>query len=238
MRVDRPLLPGARPARLIARDATGSIGVSLRGGAVDIPGSEFVSALAARRSTAVLIGARRGGDPQVSLVRRQAGRWHVRRRFVLAQRPDSTCISADGNRMAVVGGGAPYVIDLTGGGTSPRQVPNARAPERHAGRCAVNDDTIATAIVRSSSSNANETILTVHERSGRRSTLRFTGPLPGGLWISARTGAVALQQNGRVHVVSKSGRRTTWSPVQAAAPDGGSRLRLFSLNGRSTVRSF
>jgi hypothetical protein len=161
----------------------------------------------------------------------------VKRRFALAQRADSTCLSADGSRMAIVGGGTPQVIDLTSGGTAPREVPDTRASERHAGMCAVSDDTIATAIVRSTSSGP-DTILTIHRRSGRRSTLRFTGPLPGGLWISARSGATALQQNGRVHVVSKSGRRTTWSPVQAAAPDGGSRLRLFSLNGRSTVRSF
>jgi hypothetical protein len=237
MRVDRPLLPGPGPARLIARDATGPIGVSLHGSAIDIRGSEFISALAASRSAAVLIGPRRGGDQHVSLLRRQAGRWHVRRRFALAQRADSTCLSADGNRMAIVGGGAPQVIDLTGGGTSPQQVPNTRALERQAGMCAVSGDRMATAITRSSSS-AQETILTTHEQSGRRSTLRFTGPLPGGLWISSRTGAIALQQNGRVRVVSKSGRRSTWSRVQAAAPDGGSRLRLFSATGGSTVRSF
>ena len=236
MRIDRPLLPGPAPARLIARDATGPTGVSLRGSAVDIRGGDFISALAASRSTAVLIGPRRG-DQRVALLRRQDGRWQLEHRFALAQRVDSACLSADGSRMAIVGGGAPQVFDLTGGGAPSRQVPSARASERNAGICAVGGDRVATAIMRGTA-GVNETILTVHERSGRRSTLRFTGPLPGGLWISARTGAIALQQDGRVHVVSRGGRRRTWPGVQAAAPDGGSQLRLFSSDGRSTVRSF
>jgi hypothetical protein len=103
--------------------------------------------------------------------------------------------------------------------------------------CAVSVDRIATAIM-SGSSSGQETSMTIHGPSGRRSTLRLTGPLPGGMWISARTGATAVQQDGRVHVVSASGRRSTWPGVEAAAPDGGSRLRVFSMNGRSTVRSF
>jgi hypothetical protein len=237
MRIDRPLLPGPGPARLIARDATAPIGVSLRGNAVDIRGSDFISALAGGRSTAVLIGPRGSRHQQVSFLRRQAGRWHVQRRFGLAQQADSTCLSSDGERMAIVGGGAPHVVDFANGGTSPREVADARADERNAGMCAVSADTIATAIIRSTS-NVQETSLIIHQPSGRRSTLRLTGPLPGGLWISARSGATALLQNGSLHVVSKSGRRSTWPGVRAAAPDGGSRLRLFSESGRSTVRSF
>jgi hypothetical protein len=123
MRVDRPLLPGPGPARLITRDAAAPIGVSLAGTAVDIRGSYFISALAASRSTAVLIGPPRAPDQRASLLHRQAGRWHLRRRFALGRRATSTCLSAYGSRMAIVGGGAPQVFDLTSGGTSPRQVP-------------------------------------------------------------------------------------------------------------------
>jgi hypothetical protein len=234
--IDRPLFPGPRPARIVSTP-TGASVVSLRGTAVDLPGTDVISALAADRASAVLVAPRGGQAQRGLLFRHGADGWRLASIFPLTQGAGSACLSPDGARMAIVGGGPPLTIDLTTPREAPRKIPTWRPLERSAGLCALGADRIATAIIRSTLT-ANETILTIHSRAGRRSSLRLTGSLPTGLWISARTGTTALLQNGAVVLVSRAGRRSTWSGIQAATPQGGSRLRVVSATGRFTVRSF
>jgi hypothetical protein len=222
---------------MIVTAATGTSVTSERRAAIALPGTDVISALAADQASAVLV-VPRGGQRQRGLLFRQ-GRdgWRLASTFPLAHGAESACLSAGGGRMVIVGGGPPRTVDLTAARKSLRKIPRWRSLERSAGLCALGGDRIVTAVLRSTLT-AYETLLTIRSEAGPTISLRLTGSLPAGLWVSAKTGTTAVLHNGNVVLVNRAGRRSTWPRIQAATAESGSHLRVLSATGRSTVRPF
>ena len=234
--IDRPLLAGSHPARLIPAPAGAAV-AGLRGGPVQLPGTDLISALSAEHAAAVLVAPRGARHQRGWLFRHGSDGWRLASVLPLGGGAQSACLNADGGRMAIVGGGPPRTVDLMSERPSPHTIPESRALERRAGICAVSDDHLVTAVMRATATT-NETILTVHSGARQHTSVRLTGSLPSGLWISARTGTTAVLRDGAVMLVHPDGHRDTWSGIEAAAPTRGSQLRVVSATGRLTLRSF
>jgi hypothetical protein len=236
LRIDRPLLGGPTPLRLtVARPGQPAALTAGPGLSIPVGTTDVVPFLAAGRKHGLIMGPRTAQGSRITIFRQRAKGWSPEKVIRLDGPAQSACISADGSLVGVVGGGMPRLFDLHAGAKR-SSVAGARPSERDAGLCAVERGTFVTASIKGIG-GTNETLLSIHRRR-RPLRVRLTGPLPGGVWVSTRTGATAILDGRDMLLVDRTGRRRTWTAIEAATAGGGATLRLFRRDGSTSLRTF
>jgi hypothetical protein len=238
LRIDRPLFGGTVPLRLAVADADAQPALLLgpnRSVAVD--GVDYAPDLAADRRTGVLVGPRNAKRTSVLVLRRVADGWALRKRVPLADPVGTVCVSPDGGRIGLVGGGPPRLVDVAEPGAAHAHVlSKARPIESEAGDCAIASGTTATAVIRSAG-EGTDNLLAIH--AGRRvHRLRLKGEFIAGLWVSQRTGTTAVLHERKLLLIAPNGRRRVIDGVAAATAGGPSRLRLIDAQGRMRTEAY
>lgn len=235
LRVDRPFLPGPVALRVTIARAGSRPSLSVAGG--QSVGAQPVPVLAANRRVGLLVGPVASRRQRAVVLRRQSTGWSVASVRRLDPAADSACISPDGSRIGLVGGGPPRVAEVAGGRMGPpRTLAGSHPGEVDAGACALSRDTVATAVLTSGDSASGGVLLRVH--AGRRvRTLRPSGRPFYDMWVSPRTGTTAVRIGSKVLLVDAEGDVKTLA-AEAAAVSAPGRLRLIPRRGRAYTRPF
>lgn len=239
LRLDRPLLPGPVPLRVTMAKPTGGPSLVLADGkSVKLPTTDLFAVLAANRRVGIIVSGGSGRRQRVFVLRRGATGWVLRSAIPVSPPADSACISSDGSRIGLVGGGLPRTVEVGGDRTRvPRTVRGASPVEGDAGACALARETFSTAVLKTDGTGGQQAIpVRIHTRRRVRS-ISLNGRF-GDLFVSDRTDATAVVLEGKVTLIASNGQRSVWTGIDAASAAGAGRLWLMPRTGRTYSRSF
>ncbi len=236
LRVDRPLLPGPKPLRL-ALDRVGESPKLLGAGPpIAVRSTDLFAITNPARDRALIVefGSRGQTTPKVLELKSEGKGWVLASRIEAPRAFRDICLSSVNDRVGLVGNGPAL---LSGGDSGFVQVPGGRPAEERAELCALSATSFATAVARTTG-KGSETLLAVH-RGARVDYARLVGSAASQIWVSAKTGAVAVLMGHSITIVDPNRKaRRRWTDVAAATLADANHLRVFDPQNRSRVRGF